>query len=211
MASERSVLARELRKPLPRPRDVTTQLYSSLPQDFNSSFAHPPWRPPEAIAPNPDFLPRLLRDFYKFCEDHPERGNNPLLLARIQHARDDCASAALEGEVASIDFLAGIIFPSVTLALCDLEQNNGLRRGGYVTTDAQDACTGVHILFQDGTGPETVTRAVFQAKSAKMGHDYFPEMDRMAQKREHFDSTNCGGGELSIILSVSSYSCICVP
>jgi hypothetical protein len=203
--SERSVLARELRKPLPRPRDVTTQLWTPLQQDFHSAFARPAWRPPEAIAPNPDFLPRLLHDFYKFCEEHPDRGSDPLLLAGIQLARDDCASAALEGEVASIDFLTGVIFPSVTRALRGLEQNTGLRHGGYVTGD-NDACAGIHILFQDGAGPETVTRAVFQAKSAKMGHDYFPKMDRMAQGRENFFSTT---SELSIILSVSSYSCIC--
>jgi hypothetical protein len=205
--SERSSLARELRKPLPRPKEVTTQLYSSLPQYFNSAIAYPPWRPPVDIVSNPDLIPRLLRNFYEFCEDHPDRGNDPRRLTALQVTREDCALAALDGEFATIDFLAGGIFPSVTRALRDLEQNIGLRRTGFATKPS-DGCAGIHILFQDGVASETATRAVFQAKSPKTEHDYFREMDRMAQERVDFgsqDLTYDVDGALSIILGVSFY------
>jgi hypothetical protein len=118
IVSERSALARELGKPLPRPRDVCTQIYSPPQAPFRAHEIL--YLCPAAMKPNPDLIPSLLRDFYKFCEDHTDRGNDPLLLAGIQRARDDCAFAALEDEVSNANFLTGVIFPSVTQALTAL-------------------------------------------------------------------------------------------
>jgi hypothetical protein len=214
-SSQRSALASELRKPLPRPRDVqdvSWDVFPEQPAAFNSAKVRL-WRPPEGIAPKPDLIPRLLHDFYNFCEEHPDRGCDPLLLAGIQLARDDCALAAIDGEVSCLHFLAGVILPSVTRALRHLEQNTGLslRRAGYVTTVDHGGCEGIHTLLLDGTGSETVTRAVFEAKSPRLGLGFFPTMDRMAQDRVRFDSDAqrlTFQGAPSIIFTVSSRSCI---
>jgi hypothetical protein len=213
---ERSILARELGKPLPRPRDiqdVSQDVFPEHPGPFHSGVAYP-WRPPLTILPNPDLIPRLLRDFYNFCEQHPDRGRDPLLLAGIQLARDDCALAGIDGEVSCLDFLISTIFPSVTRALRHLEQNNGLRRTGHVTTAHHGGCEGIHILLQDGIGLESVTRAVFLTKSPRLGLGFFPLMDEMAQERVKFDPVNdrrrTFQGAPSIIFTVSSYSCIYV-
>jgi hypothetical protein len=211
--SERSALARELRKPLPRPKEVTTQTYSRWSERFTSGLAHPRWHLPEAIAPNSDFIPRLLHDFYNFCEDHIDRGNDPRRLTALQVAREECALAVLGGQVSTIRFLTGEIFPSLTRALRDLEQNTALGSGGYIT-EPMDGYAGIHIVFEDGASSVFAPRAVFQAKPSNVGHDYFPEMDRMAQERvkftsgiykEHLKANVTVGGELSIILSVSSH------
>jgi hypothetical protein len=206
-ASERSALARELRKPLPRPRDVSGQRSDPPPELFRTS-SDTSWLLPFAIVPNTDFLPRLLHDFYDFCEDHPDRGNDPLLLAGIQLARDDCAFTALEDSISNIDFLAGVIFPSVNRALRALEQNTGLRRAGEFT-HKMERVSGVHMLWKDGTGSEMATRAVFQANSPKVGLLYFSEMDQLAQIGADFNTR----GQLffdakSILFNVSSYSYI---
>jgi hypothetical protein len=215
-ASERSILARELRKPLPRPRDVqdvSWDVFPEQPAEFHSAKVRL-WRPPLTVLPNPDFIPRLLRDFYNFCEEHPDRGRDPLLLAGIQLARDDCALASIDGEVSCLDFLTSTIFPSVTRALRHLEQNNGLRRTGHVTTAEHGGCEGIHILLQDGIGLESVTRAVFLAKSPRLGLGFFPKMDEMAQERVKFDPVDARRrifqGAPSVIFTVSSYSCLYV-
>jgi hypothetical protein len=206
-ASERSALARELRKPLPRPRGVSGQRYYPPPEPSESSI-DPSGIFPVAIVPNTDFLPRLLHDFYDFCEAHPDRGNDPLLLAGIQLARDDCAVTALEDSTSNIDFLAGVIFPSINRALRALEQNTGLRRAGE-RTHKMEKEAGFHILWKDDTGSETATRAVFQVNSPKAGLLYFSEIVGWAQDRVKFDTWGpYFYGAQVILFNVSPYSYI---
>jgi hypothetical protein len=136
---------------------------------------------PVRIEPNPNFVRQLLDNFSHFCRQHPERGNDPRLLAVIQIARDDCAEKEIESEDDGIDFINTVLVNPIKKTLRRLEPaRTEFKRERFERLIGARA---------DGIwygGNETV-RVVWQQESPKSAMRFFREIINTAQARVEFN------------------------
>jgi hypothetical protein len=139
---------------------------------------------PVRIEPNPNFVRQLSDNFSHFCREHPERGNNPLLLAVIEYARISSAERRIESEVDGIDFISAILVEPIRGSLRNLEPASvEFRRERYERLAGARA---------DGIwyGDNGTVRVVWQQKSPKSAMRFFREIINTAQARVSFNPHN---------------------
>jgi hypothetical protein len=173
-------LLHELTRPLTRPRAIIRE-----PHLRPSTSAYPnvveARHIPVRIEPNPNFVRQLLDNFSHFCRQHPDRGNDPILLGGIQFARRCCAERRIEDD--GIRFINPLVEPlrgalevleptSIEFKSERFERLIGARADG--------------IWYGDN---ETV-RVVWQQKSPKSSKRFFREIIDAAQKRVSFNPHN---------------------
>jgi hypothetical protein len=195
-----SALLRELTIPLLRPKFIVSEGSPSTSEVYVNNVAAR--LIPVRIEPNPDLVPRILDKFRNFCELHPNRGNHPLSLLKIQAAR-----VAYESESS---FLTTHVFRCLCQALRDLEPNTRVNfmsgrfelRAIGTREDGLWFDSEVHMSVCDANEP---ARVVWQQKSPQEAMRYFQDMNDRAKHRVNFNPRAiCFEGADSIIVKVRS-------
>jgi hypothetical protein len=141
---------------------------------------------PVRIEPNLEFVRQLLDNFSHFCRQHPDRGNDPILLAGIQYARRRCAERRIrvESEDDGIDFIVGVLVEPIRGALEVLEPASVEFRRGRLERLIGARAEGIWY------GDNETVRVVWQQKSPKSAKRFFREIIDAAQERVSFNPHN---------------------
>jgi hypothetical protein len=197
----RSDLLYELTRPLSLPEVIIPEgpLLPPSAYENNVDARHIP----VSIVPNSDLVPQLLDSFYDFCEQHPDRGNDPVRLACIRFSRELCGNDKIKTEEDGTSFLSSTVFTSARRSLEDLEQTTPVR----CQPRRLEVAIGVRAtdLWFDQLLDGRPVRAVWHQKSPQEAMHLFRDMDDKAQARVNFNPrvTSFEGAD-SVIVKVRS-------